>query len=150
MLAIGPITLPLEEAGNGRHTGRTRLDHAAERSFVGRDRGGTTAVIDHVDVVTFAEHFNRRPRDANFRPETRHDNVLLARGLDGGAKASVVPRVHRGTFNDFLTVKDVQEHGPNVTREAFRFDSRQNGRNVVELGALGQQRDLFAESSRKS
>ena len=54
VLPFGPIALPFQKCSNGRQTDSASLDHTGERCIMGGLRGRSAAVLNDVDVVTFA------------------------------------------------------------------------------------------------
>src|SRR5258708_7710834 len=106
MFPLGPIALPFQQSPDSGQPHRASLHHARKRGFLGSRRSRATAIFDDVDVVTCAEHFNRREGDANLRPQTGHEDVLAARGFDGFAETWIVPRVHGVAFDDWLAGED--------------------------------------------
>jgi len=86
MLFVFPIPLPFQQRRDGRHSHRTGLHHAGQRSLWRGGRSCAATILHHVNVVARAEHFDRRPGDAHFRLEAGHDDVLPARGFDSLAK----------------------------------------------------------------
>jgi hypothetical protein len=65
--------------------------------------------------------------------------VVVPAGLLHGVNESfVVPRVHRGPFDRVLLRENDSDLRPEVSAEAFRFNSGENHREIENPRSLGQ------------
>jgi hypothetical protein len=106
---------------------------------VGFLRGAAGGVGHHVDfIVAFQHRAQREGGVAHFGPQAGDDDFFLAVGGQRVAHLLVVPRVHRGAFQDVLAREHVQQFRIGVARERLGLDGGDDGWNVEHLGGLGQ------------
>ena len=127
MFLTGPIALPFQNCANRGDTNRPSLDHPREGRFLCGARGCAATVVHHIDVVAGSQHLDRGPGDANFCPETGHDDVLATGGLNGFAEFRAVPRIHGSPFDYLLARENIEQLRPDVSTEALGLDRGKNG-----------------------
>src|SRR5439155_4569586 len=143
-----PVALPFEEGCDGGQPHCAGLHHAGERGFLSGRRSRTAAILDDINVVACADHFDGWPGHTHLRPETGHDDVLLAGCFDGFAEFHGVPGVHGTAFNHRLAGKHIQQLWPDIAAERFGFDSSKHRWHVEFICAFASSVTLLISEAR--
>ena len=113
--------------------------HAADRHLVRFGAHAARGVGDRIDLVAFARGLDRRHREADLRPERRHDQLLAAGLLHRVDDARVFPGVDEGAVDRLLIGEHVLQALDELAAAILQHGG-QDRRHVENLGRLRQRR----------
>ena len=142
-IAVRPVALPFEQDLLPGHRHGTGLHHALHGVVVRFLGGAARGIAHHVDLIVAFEHGAQGERGvADLGPQTGDDHLLAAVLGQGVTHLLVVPGVHGGALQRRLAGEHIQQFRVREARERFGFDRRDGGRDVEDLGRLGEPDDI--------